>query len=170
MVKFYVVKNNKIDTEIIRKSLVSYSGIGRRLELIGVKRKIRVYDDYAHHTTEIEATISALRQKFPDERIWVIVEPHSYSRTKVLLGKYEGVFNGVDCVIIGPIFKARDTETFGISEQSIVDVAEHNNIRVLDSLEKIVKAIKRSAKPSDVIVVMGAGESYKWAREILKSI
>lgn len=160
----------EIKTEETRKSLSSYSGIGRRLELIGTKNGIKVYDDYAHHPTAVSVTIEALRQQFPDQRIWVIVEPHSYSRTKVLLGKYKRAFDHADLVIIGPIFKARDTKTFGVSGQSIVDTAEHGKAKYIGDLDKITRSVKRSAKPGDVIVVMGAGMSYKWARTILEKL
>ena len=163
-----LAKLNKIETKEIKKSLFSYSGIERRLELIGTKRKIKVYDDYAHHPTAILATLEALRQQFPEKRIWAIVEPHSYSRTKALLGKYRWVFNNADGVVIGPVFKARDDKTFGVSGQSIVDIAEHANIRFARSQEEITKLVKRLVKPNDVVIVMGAGLSYKWSKEILK--
>ena len=159
----------KIDIALIRKSLASYSGIGRRLEFLGVRRNIKVFDDYAHHPTEVKATIDALRQWFPKKRIWVVVEPHSYSRTKALLNKYKGVFKKADEVIIGPIFKARDTHTFGVSGESIVEVSGHKSINALKSADEVIKVTKK-AKPSDAIVVMGAGESYKWSRLILKGI
>lgn len=160
----------KIDIETIKELLSSYSGIGRRLELIGTKRGIRVYDDYAHHPTAVSVTLEALRQQFPKRKIRVVVEPHSFSRTKVLLGEYKHAFDHADAVVIGPIFKARDKRTFGVSGQSIVDVAEHANIRYIDQLDKILKLIKESAKTGDVIVVMGAGESYKWARAMLENL
>lgn len=163
-------KLHGIDTALIKKSLSSYSGIGRRLELVGTKDNIKVYDDYAHHPTAVSVTIKALRQQFPKQRIWVIVEPHSYSRTKVLLKKYKHAFDYADRVIIGPIFKARDSKTFGVTGQSIVDVAEHEKIRFLDNLGKIVKLIKKSARRGDVIVVMGAGASYRWARDIFENL
>lgn len=160
----------KIDMSIVKRTLSSYSGIGRRLELIGTKRGIKVYDDYAHHPTAISATLEALRQQFPKNRIWVIVEPHSYSRTKALLPKYQKAFNHADFVVIGPIFKARDTTTFGISGKSIVDVSEHPNIRYDGKLGNIVKSVKKTAKSPDIIVVMGAGLSYRWARAILNGL
>ncbi len=165
-----LAKLYKIETGVVEKSLSSYSGIGRRLELIGTKRGIRVYDDYAHHPTAVFVTIEAFRQQFPKQRIWVIMEPHSYSRTKALLGRYKRAFDHADVVVIGPIFKARDSKTFGVSGQSIVNVAEHGNIRFIGHLDKIVKLMKKSVKPGDVVIVMGAGLSYKWAREILANL
>ena len=165
-----LAKLYKIETNIVKKSLSSYSGIERRLELIGTKRKIKVYDDYAHHPTAISATLGAFRQQFPKKRIWAVIEPHSYSRTKTLLKKYKRVFDNADGVIVGPIFKARDDETFGVSGQSIVDIAKHSNIKFAGSQDKVVKSVRKLVKPNDVIIVMGAGLSYKWSKEIFKNL
>lgn len=165
-----LAKLYKIETKIVKKSLSSNLGIGRRSELIGIKRKIKIYDDYAHHPTAISATLEAFRQQFPKKRIWVIIEPHSYSRTKTLLKEYVGAFDNADGVIIGPIFKARDDETFGVSGQSIVDIAEHSNIKFAGSQDKIVKSVRKLARPNDVIIVMGAGLSYKWSKEIFNNL
>jgi len=160
----------KIEKPIIKKSLLAYKGIGRRMEFLGEKHGIKVYDDYAHHPTEIKATLSAFRERFSKKKIVVVDEPHSYSRTKVLLPEYKNVFKDADKVIIGPIFKARDKETFGISGQSIVDVSNHGNIEYLDSKDKILSFLKEHLESNSVVIVMGAGFSYKWAREILKNL
>jgi UDP-N-acetylmuramate--alanine ligase len=159
-----------IDGRIIKKVLANFKGIGRRLEKLGKKRTIKVYDDYAHHPTEIKETLAALRQRYPKEKIWAIVEPHSFSRTKALLPNYRGVFEKADEVIIGPIFKARDKKTFGVSGESIIKASGHKRAIYLKDLSKIVDYLKNKVKPKDVILVMGAGKSYKWAREILRSL
>lgn len=159
-----------INMQVIQKVLSSFHGVGRRLELVGEKRGVKIYDDYAHHPTAINVTLSALRQKYPKERVWAIVEPHSYSRTKTLLKEYKGVFEAADKVIIGPIFKARDTKEFGVSSYSIVKVSSHKDIKFIPTIPQIVNHLKKEAKTKDIILVMGAGESYKWAREILKNL
>ena len=159
-----------IDLEIVKSVLITFDGVGRRLELIGEKKGVKVFDDYAHHPTAIRATISALRQKYPSQKIWTIVEPHSFSRTKALLKNYEGVFESADEVIIGPIFKARDVKTFGVNGASIVKAAKHKSAIYLDNLGKIVRFIKKNVKVDDVILVMGAGKSYLWSREILRKL
>ena len=160
----------KIQIDKIKTSLFEFEGIGRRLEFIGEKKGIKVYDDYAHHPTAIKVTLGALKQKYPKQRLLVIVEPHTFSRTKALLPLYKGVFDDADEVIIAPIFKSRDSQDFGVSGQSIVDVSNYNNISYVDNFEKIVNKVCSDAKSGDVVVVMGAGESYKLAREILKSL
>lgn len=159
-----------IEDAVIKQVLAGFRGIGRRLELIGDKNGIAVYDDYAHHPTAIKATISALRQIYPKNRIWAIDEPHSFSRTKALLKDYKGVFDSADRVVIGPIFKARDNVDFGVDGDSIVKSAGHKNSVYLNEFTKITDLIKNESKTGDVILVMGAGKSYLWAKEIIKNI
>ncbi len=160
----------RIEVDKINKFLKSYSGIGRRMELVGRAGRIKVYDDYAHHPTEIGATLQALRQAHQENRIWAIVEPHSYSRTKALLADYKTVFTDADKVVIGPIFKARDLKTFGISGNAIVRVTYHKDIHYFNDLEKIKNVLRKTVKSGDVIIVMGAGKSYQWAKEIAKIV
>lgn len=159
-----------VKPQIVIDSLAKFAGIGRRLELIAEKNEVVVYDDYAHHPTAIRETLKALRQKYPDAKIHAVVEPHSYSRTSALLPLYEHSFDFSDDVIIAPIFKARDTKKFGISEASIVRTANHNNITSILSFDGIVKKLKHSVKKGDVVVVMGAGNSYKLARQIANEL
>jgi len=160
----------KIERSVLKQALWNFNGIGRRLELIGEKNGIKVYDDYGHHPTAIKATIKALRQKNPNKKIWAVVEPHSYSRTKALLDEYEGVFEDADEVIIGPIFKARDTKTFGVTGQSIVKASGHKKVIYKSNINGIISLLKKSVAKGDVIIIMGAGYSYQWSRTILKSI
>jgi UDP-N-acetylmuramate--alanine ligase len=160
----------KIKNDLVKKSLSSFSGLGRRMEFLGSKMGVRVYDDYAHHPTAIRETLKALRQKYPRRHVWAVIEPHSFSRTKALLSDYEGVFDQADSVVIGPIFKARDVKTFGITGRSIVEVANHKSAVYKRSFEGLIAHIKSNAKPDDVILVMGAGKSYKWAQEILNKL
>ena len=160
----------KIGNSEIKEGISNYKGIGRRFELLGEKKGIKVYDDYAHHPTAIKATLSALRQMYPENEITVVVEPHSYSRTKALLKDYNGIFESIDKVVIGPIFKARDSQDFGVSGQAIVEACNHHRAIYLESMEKIIKLMKTEEKQGSIIFVMGAGDSYRWAREILKEL
>lgn len=159
-----------VEDKSLKKALTSFSGIGRRLELIGEKNGVRVYDDYAHHPTAIAETLSAVRQMYPKGKIWAVIEPHSFSRTNALLKNYKNVFNRADRVVVSPIFKARDRETFGVSAISIVDVANHKNKIYLDSFTKIADYLGSEAKKGDVVLVMGAGKSYQLARLIFERI
>ena len=159
-----------IDEEVIVKSLESFPGIERRMELIADRNGIKIFDDYAHHPTAIKTTIEGLRKEFPESRIWAIDEPHGFARTKELLSKYKGVFSKADKVIIGPIFKARDSQTFGMTPDGVSLAAGHKNAIGVDSFEKIKKILSEEIKPGDIVLVMGAGKSYLWAGEIAKLI
>lgn len=159
-----------IDEEVIVKSLEGFSGIERRMELISDSHGIKIFDDYAHHPTAIKTTIEGLRKEFPKSRIWVIDEPHGFMRTKVLVSKYKGVFDKADKVIIGPIFKARDSQTFGITPDDVARSTGHKNAIGVNSFEEIKKILSEEVKPGDVVLVMGAGKSYLWAREIAELI
>lgn len=159
-----------IDEEKIIKSLESFSGIGRRTDLIIDRSGIKVFDDYAHHPTAIKTTIEGIRKEFPDSRIWVIDEPHGFARTNALLSKYENVFDDADKVLIGPIFKARDKETFGMTPGIIAKTSKHKDAKGYDSFDDIKKILKGELKANDVVLVMGAGKSYLWAKEIANLI
>lgn len=159
-----------IDEKVIVKSIESFIGIGRRMELISDKGGIKVYDDYAHHPTAIAATLEGLRSMYPKARIWAIDELHGFARTNALLSKYKHSFDFADKVIIGPIFKARDKETFGITPELVAEKTQHKDAVGMNSFEEIKKTVAANLKQGDVILVMGAGKSYIWAREIAKLI
>ncbi len=161
---------SKIDTSKIMDSLGRFTGVGRRMELAGEIRGVTIFDDYGHHPTAIKATLDALRQKYRKNKIWAIIEPHTYSRTKALLHLYKDSLGSANEVIIAPIFKSRDNQTFGVNEESIVGVSGHNSIRFIDSFDKIIENVKAEVKSGDVIIVMGAGLSYKLTEEIIKSL
>ncbi len=159
-----------IRDENIVKSIESFKGIGRRMELIANKNGIKVYDDYAHHPTAITATLQGLRELYPSAKILAIDEPHGYKRTKALLSKYKGVFGAADKVIIGPIFKARDEIDRSVTPQLVAETLEHKNAVGLDSFDEIIGKWKMENGKYNVVVIMGAGKSYLWAREIVKII
>lgn len=163
---FLLGKTLGISEDKITKSIENFTGIGRRLELIADRGGIKVYDDYAHHPTAIAATLEAVREAYPDSRIWAIDEPHGFARTKALLENYKGVFDDADKVLIGPIFKARDKEDLGMSPSLIVKFSSHKDAGGFDSFEEIKELLSKELKSGDIVLVMGAGKSYIWAREI----
>ncbi|MFC1625559.1 UDP-N-acetylmuramate--L-alanine ligase [Patescibacteria group bacterium] len=160
-----------ISKQIINDSLSTFEGIERRMQLLGMTKKgVLIYDDYAHHPTAISATLQALREKYPNKRIWAIVEAHGYERTNTLLGSYKGVFSQVDKVIVGPIFKARDKKTFGVTPEKIVKASKHKNALAANSFKQIQLILNKEVKSDDIILVMGAGKSYLWSRKLLKNL
>lgn len=159
-----------ISNEVIVKSLESFEGVGRRMELIADRSGVKIYDDYAHHPTAIRLTLEGLREKYPTAKILAVIEPHGYKRTKALLPKYKGVFDGVDKVVIGPIFKARDEIDKSITPQKVVKASGHKNALSFDSFDEVIRKWKMENGKYNIVVVMGAGKSYLWAKEIASTL
>lgn len=149
-----------INSEVIKDALVEFTGVRRRLEYKGSYNNISIYDDYAHHPTEIKATCNALyNKKF--NNAWVIFQPHTYSRTKNLLNEFADALSNFDNIIITDIYAARETNTYGVSSKDIVDrisSSRKSNCEYIKDFKDIVKYIKEHAKPNDVILTLGAGD------------
>lgn len=160
-----------IKPKIVDDVFRNFEGIGRRLDKIGeTKNKIIIYDDYGHHPSAIKVTLEALKQRYPGQKIWAVIEPHGYSRTKAVLSLYKNAFSNAEEVIIAPIFKSRDQHDFGVSSQSIVEISKHTNIQSLDTFEKIIQYVKEKIPSKAILVVFGAGNSYYLVRDIFKSL
>ena len=157
-----------INDPLVEKSLATFVGVGRRMELIGENKGIRIYDDYAHHPTAIAATLAGLREIYPNKRIWAIVEAHGFKRTKALINKYQGVFDKADMVVIGPIFKARDPETFGMTEKLIAQASKHKKALAFSKLDEMFDYLKKNLVSGDIVLVMGAGKSNLWTQKLLR--
>jgi len=157
-----------IKPDDVRQVLRSFNGIGKRMELIGIKRGVFVYDDYAHHPTAVKVTLQALKQKHPLARLYAVIEPHSYSRVKKFLKGFMKSFDDAYTVAIAPIFQARDKEDFGMSIETMARVIPHERIWAADSFEKIAEMLSKELRKKDVVIVMGAGKSSDLAKLILK--
>lgn len=147
-----------IDKNDIKNALHKYTGAHRRFEYKGSFNNIYVYDDYGHHPTEISATADALKQKKYHES-WVIFQPHTYSRTKNLLDDFACALTNFDHVIVTDIYAAREINTYHISSEDLANKIRtlgKSAIYISDFLD-IVKYIKENAKPTDIVLTLGAG-------------
>lgn len=149
-----------ISTSDMKDALVEFTGAHRRLEYKGSYNDITVFDDYAHHPTEIKATCNALNNKKFHES-WVIFQPHTYSRTKNLLDEFASALSQFDHVIIADIYAARESNTYGVSSKDIVDRINStrgaNHCEYISNFKDIVSYIKKNAKPHDIVLTLGAG-------------
>ena len=148
-----------ISSNIIKSALLEFTGAHRRLEYKGSFNNIPVYDDYAHHPTEIKATCNALYNK-NFNKAWVIFQPHTYSRTKNLLNEFAESLSGFDNIIITDIYAARENNTYGVSAKDIADrlnSSRKTNCKYISDFNDIVKYVKENAKPNDIILTLGAG-------------
>ncbi len=159
-----------LSVEDIRAGLMAFEGTKRRFEKLGEYGGVTFYDDYAHHPTEIRATLAAAKQWFEGHRIIAVFQPHTYSRTKALLPEFARAFGDADQVIITDIYgSAREHDTLGISGQTLVsEIAKHHS-SVLFAKDKtdVSTALANSIQSKDVVLFMGAGDIYIWEKEIL---
>ena len=150
-----------VPIEIILKAIADYKGTHRRLEIKGIVNGIKIIDDYAHHPTEIKASLKALRNS-TQEKIWCIFQPHTYTRTKLLLNNFSTAFKDADKVIIPDIYAAREKNTNLIHSTDLVDALVKNGTDAIyiSSFEDIGNYILENAKAGDIVVTMGAGNVY----------
>lgn len=169
---FEVGKLLKIDEEAVRGSLEKFNGVGRRFEFKGEEKGIKVFEDYAHHPTAIKVTTEAVKENFPGSRVWIIYQPHLFTRTFVLKKDFIDTFNSLsaDFVILADIYAAREENKFGISSSDLAKEINKENVKYVGDFEKIALYLAERAVSNDIILVMGAGDIYKLTPLILKKI
>lgn len=162
-----------IPWDTLREGLLNFTGTKRRFEKLGTKNGITFYDDYAHHPTEIMATLKAARSWYPSERIIAIFQPHTYSRTKALLKEFSLAFSDADTVILTDIYaSAREHETLGITGETLVQetMKHHPHVMYGSTMKDVESTLSRLAKPGDIVVLMGAGDIYTHAAALMKGL
>ena len=154
----------------IFKSLKNFSGTWRRFDFKGTaKTGALIYDDYAHHPTEIKMTLKSFREKFPEKHIIVVFQPHLFSRTKLLLNDFAESFKDADEIILAPIYAAREKIDKTINSKMLSDrIKERNKTSCsLENFAKIEDYLVSSTGKNDVIITMGAGDVYKVAERLI---
>lgn len=149
-----------IDKETIKNALLKYTGAHRRFEYIGNSNGANIFDDYAHHPTEIKAVYDAMKNK-KYNRSWVIFQPHTYSRTKALLTDFASVLSQFDNIVITDIYAAREKNTYNISSQDLVNLINVNRVGkqaiYISDFNEISKYIRDRVMPNDIVLTIGAG-------------
>ena len=147
-----------LSKEEIKKGLSKFTGVGRRFEFKGKVNNASVYDDYGHHPTEIVATAKALMNKKYNES-WVVFQPHTYSRTKLLLDDFAKALLNFDNIIVLDIYAARETNTYNISSQDLSDKIKSlgKDALYIKDFDECVSYLKSHVKENDIIITQGAG-------------
>ncbi|WP_423243553.1 UDP-N-acetylmuramate--L-alanine ligase [Anaerophilus nitritogenes] len=158
-----------IEIDNIIKHIASFKGTHRRFDLLGtLEENIKIIDDYAHHPTEVKATLKAA-SNIPHNNIWCIFQPHTYTRTKALLNDFSNSFFDADKIIISDIYAAREKDPGTIHSKDLVEKIRDTNkdVLYLNDFEKISSYIREHAKPNDIIITMGAGDIYTVGKMLL---
>jgi UDP-N-acetylmuramate--alanine ligase len=159
--------NIGLEPERVLQLLPDFTGMDRRLMLKGQVGRITVLDDYAHHPTEIRASLAAIRQRYQPKRIWCVFQPHQYSRTRFLLDDFAESFKLADIIIVPEIYFVRDSESARkeVNAQILVDRMRNNGTQALfiERFEAICDYLKSNVSPGELVVTMGAGDIWKVA-------
>lgn len=152
------------------KALQKFSGTGRRFELKGSSEGVTVMDDYAHHPTEVSATLKAA-SNCGYSRIWCVFQPHTYTRTKFLMNGFSTAFEEADIVILSDIYAAREVDTGEVNAVMMADRIAGTGKKVfhIKEFERIAEFLDKNAEPGDLIITMGAGDIYKVGEMFLEA-
>jgi len=153
----------------MRPGLAAFRGVERRFQRLGTANGVEVVDDYAHHPTEIRATLSAARRGYPERRVVALFQPHLYSRTRDFAQEFGDSLAEADLALVAPIYAAREKPIEGISSRMIADAA--GGIEFLDrSNDEIVNELRRRLQPNDIFITMGAGDVHEVAEALVRGM
>lgn len=162
------------NAENIKAAFRTFTGLKRRFEKIGSVKGVELFDDYAHHPEEIKALIHSAKTRFSGRKIKIIFQPHTYSRTQMLLDQFALSFKDADEVILLPVFSsAREVQPE--HDESVAQIAlkatEHGvSIKVLGSKKEAISTLLAQIQPQDIVFTVGAGDVYKLGDDIIKGI
>lgn len=153
-----------------KKSLSNFLGAKRRFEYKGMHKNMIIIDDYAHHPTEVKATLAATKN-YPHNKIWCIFQPHTYTRTQKLLDEFSKSFNDADKIIITDIYSAREKDTGEIHSKDLVNElkALGKDAIYIHEFDSIFDYISNNGENNDIIITMGAGDIYKVGEQLVES-
>ncbi len=160
-----------VDPQVITDVLAKFSGSQRRFDVIGTTANgVKIIDDYAHHPTEIRATLNAAKN-MPHGRLWCLFQPHTYTRTLALFDEFVKAFDNTDVLIMAEIYAAREKNIYKISSRELInEIKKQNPAReayYFNSLEEIAAFVGNNAQPGDMVITMGAGDIFKVAEMLM---
>lgn len=150
--------------------VAKFSGVDRRFHFKGEKAGVKVYDDYGHHPTEVQATLQAFREKFPQNRICILFQPHRYSRTELCWNDFLTSFKECDLLMISDIYAASESPLPGIHSERLTQEVDHKNKIYVNKENLNSDYLKSQLKPGDIFVTLGAGDGWKLGLSLLEKL
>ncbi len=158
-----------LDLSAAATALATYPGSGRRFEVVGVVDDITLIDDYAHHPTEIAATLSAARSRFTRSRIWAVWQPHTFSRTRLLADAFAASFDKADRVIVTEIYASREKNQ-AYSSARVAGLIPEKKGLYLRTLQETTEYLSQHLQPGDILVVLSAGDADQINRQLRQQL
>ncbi len=158
-----------LSDEVIHAGLAAFTGTDRRFEYKGQVNGVNIIDDYAHHPTEIRATLSAAAQ-YPHRRLWCVFQPHTYTRTKAFLEEFASALSLADEIILADIYAAREKDTLGISSETLQEKIRSlgHSCHYFPTFEAIENYLLKNCTKDDLLITMGAGDVVKVGENLLQ--
>ncbi len=157
----------------IQEALAAFSGVDRRFQIKGEVSDLIVIDDYAHHPTEIEATLDAASTGWPDRRVVAVFQPHLYSRTRDLQEEFARAFYDADVLVLTDVYGAREQPIDGVDGQLLATLAArygHRDVRYVAEKTDLPTYLRAETKPGDLVITMGAGDVWKYGEAFLRGL
>jgi UDP-N-acetylmuramate--alanine ligase len=151
------------------EALAEFTGTGRRFQLHGEVNGISIFDDYAHHPTEIQATLAGARARYPGRRIWAVWQPHTYSRTQTLFLEFSRAFKDADEVIVTEVYAAREPKQEFTSAE-IVSAMPHLSARYIETLPEVSKYLIENLRSGDIVLILSAGDADQVSEDVVKGL
>ena len=157
----------RIDFDTITRALGGFKGVHRRFEQVGTWHGAAVVDDYAHHPTEVVATLQAARQTFPEGRVFAVFQPHLFSRTQDLAEDFGRALLGADMAVVTDVYPSREKPIPGVTGELVVEAAlrsGHRNVHYCPSWRDAQGLLSNEVGPRDVVITLGAGDVNRLAQ------
>jgi UDP-N-acetylmuramate--alanine ligase len=170
---FAVARHAGATFDSARTALRSFTGVARRFQELGSARGITVIDDYAHHPTEITATIATARGTYPGRRIVAAFQPHLYSRTREHAVDFGRALAAADSVWVSDVYPAREAPIAGVTGELVSRAAEsagHAHVRYTPTLDEMARGLRDELQEDDVLVAMGAGDIDEMAHSVYDTL
>ena len=150
-------------------ALRRFAGTGRRFDVLGEVKGVLVISDYAHHPTEIRATLAAARARYPKRRIWAVWQPHTYSRTRTLFDEFTSAFGDAHEVVVTEIYAAREPKE-DFSSAQLVKAMPHPSARFIATIEDVAVYLHSKVREGDVVLILSAGDADRIGEELLTAL
>ncbi len=164
-----VIATLGMSIQMAAEALNQFTGTSRRFDVRGEKRGVIVVDDYAHHPTEIKATLAAARSRYPDRRLWAVWQPHTYSRTQTLFYEFSRAFTDANHVLVTEIYASRE-KAQDFSSAEVVSAMPHPSAKFTGTLENTTKYLLKHLRSGDVLLVLSAGDADQISANVLKGL
>ena len=154
----------------LRQSLTEFRGVQRRFTIAGEAGEVTVIDDYAHHPSEVRATLEAVRGRFPGREVWAVFQPHTYSRVRALAPEFAQAFGGADHVVVTGVFASREQPEAGIDAAWLAARIEHGDVHPAEGLDEAARFVLDRLRPPAVVVTLSAGDGNRVGELVLEAL